>query len=312
MKILRRIAALLGETFSRWNTHNAASLGAAIAFYTLLSAAPLLIFLVAIVSIVFGRQPVEYRIVDAAHQIIGANGAATIQGLMQSAHKPAEGFIASALAAITLLFGASGVFTELRDALNRMWDVSTCDTSGIIGLIKQRVFSFIMVLTVGLLLALSILAAEVLALIQHFVSKQLPAIPVELKSFNFLLTFCIITFLFAMIFRFVPDILLPWSVIWIGAAFTALLFSAGKALLGLYLSKASFASVYGAAGSLVVFIIWVYYSAQIFLFGAEFTRVIGESFFPKEVTKASRLAFLRGRRAQAVGNQASAEKPSES
>ncbi|MGH9611742.1 MAG: YihY/virulence factor BrkB family protein, partial [Bryobacteraceae bacterium] len=162
MKILRRIATVLGETFSRWNAHNATSLGAAIAFYTLLSVAPLLIFLVAIVSIVFGRQPVEYRIVDAAHQIIGTSGAATIQSLLQSAHKPAEGFVASALAALALLFGASGVFTELRDALNRMWDVSTCDTSGIISLVKQRVFSFIMMLAVGLLLALSILAVEIL------------------------------------------------------------------------------------------------------------------------------------------------------
>lgn len=296
MKILRRVAALLGETFSRWNTHNATSLGAAIAFYTLLSAAPLLIFLVAIVSIVFGRQPVEYRIVDAARQIVGTNGAATAQSLLQSAHEPAEGFIASALAGITLLFGASGVFNELRDALNRIWDASTCDISGIVGLVKQRVFSFIMVLAVGLLLALSIVAAEVLAVIQHFIRPQLPAIPIALKSFNSLLTFCIITFLFAMIFRFVPDILLPWRAIWIGAAVTALLFSAGKALLGLYFSKASFASAYGAAGSLVVFLIWVYYSAQIFLFGAEFTRVFGESFFPKEVTRASRLAFLRNRR----------------
>ncbi len=305
MKILRRIATVLGETFSRWNANNATSLGAAIAFYTLLSVAPLLIFLVAIISIVFGRQPVEYRIVDAAHQIIGTSGAATIQSLMQSAHKPAEGFIASALAAITLLFGASGVFTELRDALNRMWDVSTCDTSGIISLVKQRVVSFIMMLAVGLLLALSILAVEILGLIQHFVGEQLLAIPGALKSFNFLLTFCIITFLFAMIFRFVPDILFAWRIIWIGAAFTALLFSVGKGLLGLYLSRASFASAYGAAGSLVVFIIWVYYSAQIFLFGAEFTRVFGEFFFPREVTRASRLAFLRSHRTQAGVGQRS-------
>ncbi|PYT13712.1 MAG: ribonuclease BN [Acidobacteria bacterium] len=268
------LTAILRQTFSRWNDHEAQRLGAALAFYTLLSLAPLVVFLLVIMSLVFNTQSVEQRIVHSAQAVLGHIGANTVRNLIASTRRPAQGIIATAIAVSTLAFGASAVFGELRDALNKMWDVRP-RTQGVRGIFAQKVFSFVLVLAAGFLLLVSMLATAIVSIVGHFFNHIIPVPTFVLQIANFVVSFAVLALVFALIFRYVPDLVLPWSVLWTGAAVSALFFVIGKTLLGLYLSWAGVGSAYGAAGSLVAVAFWVYYSAQIFLFGAEFTYVCG-------------------------------------
>ena len=265
--------SLLKTTYNNWSDHHAPRLGASVAFYTLLSFAPLLVLTIAVIGLVFDQQKAQAGLIDQARQMIGARGADTVKSLLASAQKPSSGAIASVIAFVTLLFGASGVFSELRDALNIIWDAEPKNESGLMGMVKQRLFSFGMVLSVGFLLLVSLIISAALAFLGKFFSAMLPLPPFVFQVINFIVAFGVITVLFALLFKFVPARHIPWRDVRIGAVGTALLFTIGKFLLGLYLGKASVGSAYGAAGSLVAVIVWVYYSAQIFFFGAEFTRV---------------------------------------
>jgi len=280
------ILAILKETVSRWNYHEAPRLGAAIAFYALLALAPLVVFLVVIVSGIFGTPAAERRVVQDAYILMGNLGANTVQDLLASTRKPAQGAIASALATLTLLVGASAVFSELRDCLNSIWGVRP-RTGGLRAVCVHKMFSFMLVLAAGLLLLISMLATTVVSLFGHFLGDLITVPTFLLESVNFVLSLGMFTAVFALIFRFVPDLVLPWRLVWRGAAVSALLFALGKTVLGLYLSWASVGSAYGAAGSLVAIAVWVYYSAQIFLLGAEFTYVCGEVYFPDKLTDAN-------------------------
>jgi membrane protein len=268
---------LLKETYKRWSEHNAPRLGASVAFYTLLSFAPLLILTAAVIALVFSKETVHRDLVDQARQMMGNRGADIVNSLLSNAQKPSSGLLASVIAFLTLLFGASGVFIELRDALNTIWGVKPQSNTGWKGMLKDRLFSFGMVLSIGFLLLVSLILSAALAFIGKFLGQIVPISPAVLEALNFVVSLAVITVLFALMFKFVPAVHIPWRDVLIGAAGTAFLFTIGKFLLGLYLGKASVGSAYGAAGSLVAVIVWVYYSAQIFFFGAEFTHVYSDA-----------------------------------
>ena len=268
--------SLFKTTYSNWSDHHAPRLGASVAFYTLLSFAPLLVLIVAVIALVLDRQTAQNGLIDEARQMIGDRGADTVKSLLMNAQKPSSGVMAGVIAFVTLLFGASGVFTELRDALNIIWDAEPKNESGFMGMLKQRLFSFGMVLSVGFLLLVSLIISAGLAFLGKFFSTLIPLPAFVFEVINFVVSFAVVTFLFALMFKFVPARDISWRDVRVGAIGTALLFTVGKLLLGLYMGKASVGSAYGAAGSLVAVIVWVYYSAQIFFFGAEFTRVYAD------------------------------------
>jgi membrane protein len=240
---------ILRQTVTRWNDHDAPRLAAAIAFYTLLSLAPFLIFMVAILSFIFGRQAVEDRIAYDASLLIGRSGADTIQVLMASGRKPVQGTIANLIAGLTLLFGASSVFGELRDALNTIWDANPT-RCGIGGMIEQKAFAVGLVMAGGVLLVISMLATTAVSLLGHLFADRVPFPLGALELGNFLVSLGSFTVLLALIFGFMPAKMLRWKIAWTGAAVTALLLVSGKTVLGLYFGWASVGSAYGAAGSL--------------------------------------------------------------
>jgi len=264
-------------------------LGASVAFYTLLSFAPLLVLTVAVIALVFDPQKAQHSLIDQSRGMIGDRGADAVKSLLTHAQKPSSGVLASVIAFVTLLFGASGVFTELRDALNIIWDAEPKNASGLKGMVKERLFSFGMVLSVGFLLLVSLIISAGLAVLGKFFSGLIPLPAFVFEIINFAISFAVITLLFALLFKFVPARAISWRDVWVGAIGTAILFTVGKMLLGLYLGKASVGSAYGAAGSLVAVIVWVYYSAQIFFFGAEFTRVYAD----QGATAAAQRASVR-------------------
>jgi membrane protein len=267
--------SILKETFFSWNEHDAPRLGAALAFYTILSLSPLIILVLAIAGLVFDQSTAQTQFLSQVQAMIGAEGAKAIGAMLTNAHRPAAGMLGTFIGLASLCFGASGVFGELRSALNVIWDVTPSSSGGIVGAIRERFFSFGMVLSIGFLLMVSLVVSTVLAALGKYFAGILPAPAAVLIVFNFLVSFLGIAILFGLIFRFVPAApseMIRWKNIWLGSLVTALFFTVGKTLIGLYLGKASVGSSYGAAGSVIVLIVWVYYSAQLFYLGAEFTH----------------------------------------
>jgi len=274
----RTAFGLLKATYLEWNKDKAPRMGAALAYYTIFSLAPLLIIAIAIAGLAFGMQAAQGEITRQIQGLIGPEGARAIQAMLQSAHKPAHGAIASAIGVFALFLGASGVLSEMQDALNTIWRVSPDDTSGVSKLIKARFLSFGMVLGIGFLLLVSLLLSAVLAALAKYVNGILPVPAVLLESLDFLFSLFFITVLFAMIFKLLPRVAVAWTDVWVGAALTSLLFTAGKFAIGFYIGKSVSASAYGAAGSLVIVVAWIYYSALLLYFGAEFTRIYANNF----------------------------------
>jgi membrane protein len=269
----KAISGLLKAAYSEWSKDKAPRMGAALAYYTIFSLAPLLIIAVAIAGLAFGMEAARGEIARELQGLVGRDGARAIQDMIQSAHKPAHGVIGSMIGMIALFLGASGVFCEIEDALNSIWHVNPNSETGIRNLIKVRFLSFGMVLGIGFLLLVSLLLSALLAAATKYVGGMLPIPAVVFESLDFLLSLFFITLLFAMIFKLLPNTKIAWSDVWIGAALTSLLFTAGKFVIGFYIGTSVSASAYGAAGSLVVVVAWIYYSALILYFGAEFTRV---------------------------------------
>jgi membrane protein len=267
-------AALIKETASRWFEDGASSMSAALSFYTVFSLAPLLLLTVAIAGFVFGRQAAEGQIVDQLTGFMGTQAAQTIQSMMQAAQKPASGILATLVSVVTLLIGASGVLSELKDSLNRIWRVKV--VSGIRAAIRGKILTFAMILAIGFLLLVSLVMSALMAAAGKYLGGVLPISETAMQLLNTVLSFVVITVLFAFIYKVLPDTSIAWSDVWIGSAVTSLLFSLGKLAIGLYLGKASVASSYGAAGSVLVVLLWVYYSAMILYFGAEFTWVYSQ------------------------------------
>jgi membrane protein len=265
---------MLRQTFSAWNEHDAPGLGAALAFYTILSLSPLVILVIAIAALVFEHSMAQTQLLGQVKSMVGHEGSEAVKEMIEQAQMPSSGALASVIGGITLLFGASGVFGELRSALNKMWGGKPKREGGVWRTIKQRFFSFGMVLAVGFLLLVSLVISAALAVLGKFFGGLLPIPEFVLNAINFMVSLAGTAVLFALILRYVPEIKIAWKNVGIGATVTALLFAIGKLFIGLYLGTAAVGSAYCAAGSLVVVIVWVYYSAMIFLFGAEFTHVL--------------------------------------
>lgn len=267
----RQAGNLFRESLNGWNAINAPRLGAALAFYAVLSMAPLLVIFVAIARLALGAQVAQGRVVEQVGELAGYAAAHALQSVLLHASK-STGVIAGIAGLITLWFGASGVMVELHDSLNLVWSVPP-RASSVRGMLESRAVSFLMILGVGFLLLASLLLSTAIAVVGKFFSGFLPAPEALLHLTSSLVSLAVTTVLFAMLFKVVPDTRIEWQDVWVGAAVTATLFSVGKFLIGFYLGKAGVGSAYGAAASLVVFLVWVYYSAQVFFLGAEFTRV---------------------------------------
>jgi membrane protein len=269
------IQALLADIAGKWSQHNAPRLGAALAFYSLLSLAPLLLVLVSIVGLVFGHSTAQRETVQQVQALIGPAAGNAVAAFVEGSRHTSHGVIATIAGLITLLFSASGVVCELRDALNTIWGSPTVTTSGLGKIktyIKQRLFSFAVVGAIGFLLVVSLAVSAWISALGFFSAAVGPFESFLLNVVNSVVSFVIIAALFGVIYKIMPDVRIEWRDVAMGGAVTSLLFTIGKFLLGLYLGRASFASTYGAAASIVVLIVWVYYSGQIFFLGAEFTR----------------------------------------
>jgi membrane protein len=269
---------LLSSAAEKWNARNAPRLGAALAFYALLSLAPLLVLAVGICGLVFSRSTVEQNLLVQIERIAGAYSAGLLKTLIENPQHTKSGVVAGVSAVLTLLFGASGVFAELRDSLNLIWDAPARFT-GWRGMIWQRLLSFCMVLALGFLVLASLILSTVFSVAAKFFGNLVPANTVIVGEVsNTALSFLAISILFALIFKFVPDAEICWRDVIIGALMTSILFNIGKTLLSHYLRTAGVGSTYGAAGSVIALVVWVYYSAQIFLYGAVLTRVYADRF----------------------------------
>ncbi len=273
---LQTIWSLLKATYKEWSDDNASVLAAALSYYTAVSIAPLLIIIIAIVGFFYGEQAARGQLVAQIQGIVGTEGAKFIQDVIANAHKPTVGTIAGILSIATLLWGSTNVFEQLHSSLNAIWDIEAKKTSGIWATIKERFLSFTLVLGIGFLLLVSLVLSAVLTILSTWFDHLLPGAGWLWQVVNFVISFGVVTLLFGLIYKVLPDAKIAWHDVWLGAAVTALLFTIGKFLLGLYLGNTS--SAYGAAGSLVVFLLWVYYSTQILFLGAEFTQVYANQY----------------------------------
>ena len=263
---------------SGWIDDYAQSMGAALAYYTMFSMAPLLLIVISIAGLVFGDEAARGEIFSQLEGMLGTSGALAVQGLLESVRKPSESVTATIFGVVLLLIGATSVFGELQDALDRIWRAPVrAGQSGWWRLVRARLLSFGMILGIGFLLIVSLVASAALAALQKWwepvVSDWAVASIIEVG-----LSFLVTTVAFAMIYKIVPRARIHWKDVWIGAATTSLLFTVGKLLIGIYIGRSGIASGFGAAASLVVVLVWVYYSAQIFLLGAEFTRAYAHKF----------------------------------
>jgi membrane protein len=269
--------AMLRDAASKWNAHNVPRLGASLAYYTLLSLAPLSILLVAICRLVFTRRAAESNLLGQLQAIVGHSAADTLRTVLDTTHHRHSGVVAGIAAIVILFFGASGVFVELRDSLNLIWDAHSAAWHGWRTVVAQRLTSFVAVLALGFLLLVSLILSAALGVLTQFFGDLLPAgAAISGEALNLIVSPLAVASLFALIFKFVPDVPIAWRDVVIGAIVTSLLFSVGRVALSFYLRTAGVGSAYGAAGSVVAFVVWVYYSAQIFFFGAILTRVYAD------------------------------------
>lgn len=264
---------LIKQTIKEWQEDKASRLAAALAYYTVFSLPPLLIIALAVAGQFYDRADAQEQLIAQMNQLVGDTGAEAITDILNSASQPASTAIATIVSVVTLLFGASGVFTQLQDAMNTIWEVEPKPKQGIIQTIKDRLFSFTLVLGAGFLLLVSLILSAALAAASQFLSGAAGNSALIGQLINTVVSFAVVVLLFALIFKIIPDVEVRWRDVWVGAVITALLFTIGKWAIGFYLGRAAPGSAYGAAGSLIVVLLWVYYSAQILFLGAEFTQV---------------------------------------
>jgi len=272
-----RAVIVVQETFSCWSRDNAPRLAAALAYYAVLATAPLAVISIAVANLVFGQKAVDGQLAWEIQNFVGGDAAQAIQAAIQSSHQPAAGVIATVLSIATLIVGASSFIVELHDALNLIWGVKPpmegTWRSDFFRFLKERLFSSLIVIGAGSLLLISLLLSASIAAVETFFRPLLPTAPWLLHAEEFGASFVVVTLLFAAVYKLIPDIRLKWSDVAIGASVTALLFTIGKQLIALYLVRVGFESTYGAAWAAVLLFVWIYYSAQLFFLGAEFTKV---------------------------------------
>ncbi len=287
----RRFWDLIRKAAVAWMDDYAPSMGAALAYYTLFAVAPLLIIAIAAAGLVFGQEAARGEIVAQMQGLIGREGAIAVQGLLKSANEPAQSIFATVVSIITLVIGLTTVFVELQSDLDRIWRVpAPAKKSGIWTLLRTQLLSFGLVLGLGFLMLVSLLVSAAIAAFGKWSSAFFEGWEALLHALNFSISFVSTALLFAMIYKLMPRARIAWRDVWVGAAVTAILFEIGKFLIGLYLGKTSVASGFGAAGSLVVLLVWVYFSAQIFLLGAEFTWVYSHAYGSKAAQNGQKSA----------------------
>jgi membrane protein len=285
---LGNAVSLLKQTFQEWLQDKAPQLGAALAYYTVFSLAPLILVLLAIIGVIFRDDPAGAwnKITQQMSYFLDPSGVQVVQSIAQKASQPGKSTIATIIGIALALFGASGVFGQLQDALNTIWGVKAKPGTGIWGFLRARFLSFAMVGGICFLMLVSLAIEALLKGFSHYVQSVLPGGLVVALGVYLIFDFAVVVLLFAMIFKFLPDVKIQWRDVWIGAVMTAILFGIGKWLLGFYLGSGAAGSAYGAASSLITLLLWVYYSSQILLFGAEFTQVYaarsGRAFKPSE------------------------------
>jgi membrane protein len=263
----------LVEVYDQWWNDNAMTLGAALAFYTIFSMAPLLIVVIAIVGFILGEHTVQTEIVKRVQEMIGSQGADAIRTMIRAAYRPGTGFWATVIGIFVILFGSTSALVMLKQALNIVWGAKPNPDAPYWNMVKERLLSVAMILFIGFLLILSVLLSVALSFVTGFFHHILPIPAFFMQAADFGISVLLATLLFALIYKILPDVEIAWTDVWIGSAITAVLFSLGKFLIGMYLGRSSIASAYGAASSLAVVLLWIYYSSQIFFIGAEVTQV---------------------------------------
>ena len=285
MKNISDLLDIFKRTYEDWKEDRASRLAASLAYYTIFSLAPLLVIAIAVAGFIWEQEAVEAQVMSQIQGLVGAEGAIFVADLIESAGNTPEGILATIIGIITLLFGALGVFNELHNSLNIIWEVQEEKAESFWQAVKKaivdRFLSFTMVLGIGFLLLVSLVISAGLSATQELVGNAFPVPEFLLQLLNLIISIGVITVLFAMIYKYLPDAEVPWRYVWLGAFVTSILFSLGKMLIGLYLGNSAVASSFGAAGSLVLLLVWVYYSAQILFFGAEFTQVYANKYGPK-------------------------------
>jgi membrane protein len=307
---------LLKDTIREWQEDGATRLAAALAYYTTFSLAPLLVLVIAIAGLVGGREAAQTQTMAQVQDLLGADGREFVQGMIESASRPTTGWTATLIGAVTLLFGALGVFGELQNSLNTIWEVKPKPARGLLDGVKRfvlkRVASFTMVLGIGFLLLASLVVSAALSALGEYIGARWPVADFWLQLLNFIVSFLVITLLFAMMFKFLPEIKIAWKDVWLGAAVTSGLFTLGKFLIGLYLGRSTVGTTFGAAGSLAILLIWIYYSAQILFFGAEFTQVYANRYGSRIVPDPGMVKVTEQERAQkGIPHQETMENASE-
>jgi len=295
---IKSFFSLVKKAVMAWIDDYAPSMGAAIAFYTVFSLAPLIIIVLAVAGFFWGQEAVQGQLMGQIGGLLGQDGAQAIEGVVSSsAQEKEQGIVATVSSLIVLAVGATTVFAELQSALDRIWEVPASEKkSGIWNMVRSRLLSFGLVLSLAFLLLVSLVVSTALAALGGWMGGLMPGWETMLQILNLIVSFAILTVLFAMIFKFMPQVHVAWRDVWVGALLTALLFVIGKYLIGLYVGKSSVASSYAAAGSLVVVLLWVYYAAQVFLLGAEFTWVY-----------ATEHGSLKGTRSENAGRKGAAK-----
>ena len=269
---LRRVYRVLSDSLKAWIDHRGASKGAALAFYTLFSMTPILVLAIAVAGYFFGAAAAQGEIFAQLQGLVGPNGAQAIQAVLAAARNPGSGLVAAFVSGVLLLVGATSVFTELKNSLDDLWGIEQSRQSGIMALIRTRILSFGLILVLAFLLLISLIVSAALAVLARYAGDIWSSSAAALLALSSLISFSVIACLFAVIYKMLPNVVLAWRDVWTGALVTAALFSLGKYAIGLYLGNSAVASGFGAAGSLIALLLWVYYSAQIFFLGAEFTR----------------------------------------
>ncbi|MEJ8859763.1 YihY/virulence factor BrkB family protein [Variovorax robiniae] len=275
---LKQLYELCRDAVMAWIDDYAPSMGAAISYYTIFSLAPLLVIVIAVAGAIFGREAAQDQIVGQIGGLVGQDGATAVEAMLRAAADTDKGLIAGVVSAVVLLVGATTVFAELQSALDRIWHVPEKEKpTGVWAVLRARVLSFGLILGVAFLLIVSLMVSAGLAAFDNWFGGLMPGWEMLMQGLNLLISFGIITLLFAMIYKLMPTARIAWRDVWIGAGVTALLFELGKLGIGLYLGKSGVTEAFAAAGSLVVLVAWVYYAAQIFLLGAEFTKVYADA-----------------------------------
>jgi membrane protein len=272
----REALGLLGAAARGWRDDNALRLGAALSFYSLLSFPPLLIVTITIAAVFFGRDAAQAGLLQQISELLGKSGSDMFAQMIQAAGRPGGGLVAAGVGLLFVLFGATSVFAELRDALNLIWKVQPKENSVVTGLLKGRLLALSLIIGTGFLLIISLVVSAALSALGASLGSRVKGFDQVLQVLDLAVSFGVIAILFALIFKILPDVDLSWRDVGLGAIATSLLFTAGKFAIGAYLGTAKVATAYGAAGSLVLLLLWVYYSSQIFFFGAELTRSYAE------------------------------------